>query len=106
MRVDIRDARPFGRFTDGAEGLRARCGLGHAGEPRGPSRRVRRRLDAEIILPPTELLGGYPSAVLKPIDTLTRIASADKSTHYRDLVTVDLNVMRVRGTETSFRDDA
>ena len=56
----------------------------------------------EIILPPTELIDDYPSAVSELIDSFTRTASTDELTLYRELETADLNVVRVRGTETSF----
>ena len=54
----------------------------------------------EIILPRTELLGDYASVVSRLIDTFARVAPTDELSLYRDLVTADRDVVRVRVTET------
>ena len=54
----------------------------------------------EILLPRTELLGDYASVVSRLIATFARIAATDELSLYRDLVTADRDVVRVRVTET------
>ena len=50
----------------------------------------------EIIVPRTERLGDYASVVATLIDTFAVVAEQDETTVYRDLVTADRDVVRVR----------
>ena len=54
----------------------------------------------EIIVPRTERLGDYASAVAMLIDTFASVADEDELTVYRDLVTADRDVVRVRAAES------
>lgn len=50
----------------------------------------------EIILPRTDRLADYPSAVSRLIDVFAKIIERDELTTYRDLVGADRDVVRVR----------
>ena len=54
----------------------------------------------EIIVPRTERLGDYASVVAMLIDTFADVADEDALTVYRDLVTADRDVVRVRAGES------
>ena len=54
----------------------------------------------EIIVPRTERLGDYASVVAMLIDTFADVADEDAMTVYRDLVTADRDVVRVRAGES------
>ncbi|MCY4374867.1 MAG: hypothetical protein OXC31_13935 [Spirochaetaceae bacterium] len=54
----------------------------------------------EIIVPRTERLGDYASVVAMLIDTFANVADEDAMTVYRDLVTADRDVVRVRAAES------
>ena len=54
----------------------------------------------EIIVPRTERLGDYASVVATLIDTFAAVADQDETTVYRDLVTADRDVVRVRVAES------
>ena len=54
----------------------------------------------EIIVPRTERLGDYASVVAMLIDTFADVAEEDALTVYRDLVTADRDVVRVRAGES------
>ncbi len=53
----------------------------------------------EIIVPHTEQLGDYASVVSTLIDTFAAVADQDEMTIYRDLVTADRDVVRVRAVD-------
>ena len=53
----------------------------------------------EIIVPQTEHLGDYASVVATLIDTFAAVAEQDETTVYRDLVTADRDVVRVRAID-------
>ena len=54
----------------------------------------------EIIVPRTERLGDYASVVAMLIDTFADVADEDALTVYRDLVTADRDLVRVRAGES------
>ncbi len=53
----------------------------------------------EIILPRTEHLGDYASVVSTLIETFAAVADQDETTVYRDLITADRDVVRVRAID-------
>ena len=53
----------------------------------------------EIILPRTQRLGDYANVVSRLIETFAAVAEMDELALYRDLVTADRDVIRVRATE-------
>ena len=53
----------------------------------------------EIILPRTQLLGDYASIVSQLIEIFAKVADIDQLALYRDLVTADRDVIRVRSSE-------
>lgn len=53
----------------------------------------------EIILPRTQSLGDYANVVSRLIDIFAAVAEMDELALYRDLVTADRDVIRVRATE-------
>jgi hypothetical protein len=53
----------------------------------------------EIIVPQTQHLGDYASVVATLIDTFASVAEQDETTVYRDLVTADRDVVRVRAID-------
>ena len=54
----------------------------------------------EIIVPHTEHLGDYASVVATLIETFAAVAEQDETTVYRDLVTADRDVVRVRAVDS------
>ena len=55
----------------------------------------------EIILPTTKRLGDYSSVVSQLIKTFARVAERDELSLYRDLVTSDRDIIRVRVAESA-----
>jgi hypothetical protein len=55
----------------------------------------------EIILPRTQRLGDYASVVSQLIEIFAQVAGVDELSLYRDLVTADRDVIRVRATESN-----
>ena len=53
----------------------------------------------EIILPRTQRLGDYANVVSRLIDIFADVAGTDELSLYRDLVTADRDVIRVRAVE-------
>ena len=53
----------------------------------------------EIIVPRTEHLGDYASVVATLIDTFAAVGDHDETTVYRDLVTADRDVVRIRAID-------
>lgn len=53
----------------------------------------------DLIVPHTEHLGDYASIVAALIDTFAEVADQDETTIYRDLVTADRDVVRIRGID-------
>jgi len=54
----------------------------------------------EVILPRTQRLGDYARIVSQLIKIFAKIAERDELSLYRDLVTADRDVVRVRITES------
>ena len=54
----------------------------------------------EIIVPRTEHLGDYASAVAALIETFAEVADQDELTVYRSLITADRDVVRIRAEES------
>ena len=55
----------------------------------------------EIIVPRTQRLGDYPDVVARLIEIFAAAADMDELALYRDLVTADRDITRVRAPETS-----
>ena len=53
----------------------------------------------EIIIPRTEHLGDYASVVATLVETFAEVAGQDALTTYRDLVTADRDVIRIRAID-------
>ena len=51
----------------------------------------------EIVLPRTENLGDYANVVATLIEIFARVADVDEFSLYRDLVTADRDLIRMRG---------
>lgn len=97
MKVDIRDREALIAVSPAALSAYAR-GVGWIkGEPYGDHSDV---YDAEglpeIILPRTQCLGDYAHVVSQLIEIFARVAEVDELALYRDLVTADYDVIRVR----------
>ena len=97
MKVSIRDRNALLAVSPAALSAYART----AGWSRQASYRVHSAVYVgeglpEIIVPHTEHLGDYASVVASLIDTFAAVAGQDETTVYRDLVTADRDVVRVR----------
>lgn len=55
----------------------------------------------EVILPRTQRLGDYASVVSRLIEIFAQVAETDELSLYRDLVTADRDVIRVRASEST-----
>ena len=55
----------------------------------------------EVILPRTQRLGDYASVVSRLIEIFAQVAETDELSLYRDLVTADRDVIRVRTSEST-----
>ena len=53
----------------------------------------------EIVIPRTEHLGDYATVVATLVETFAEVAEQDVSTTYRDLVTADRDVIRIRAID-------
>ena len=101
MEVNIRDADALRAVTPAALSAYARTAGWHAGEPyRKHSVVYVSEGRPEIIIPRTERLGDYASAVAALIETFAQVAEQDELTVYRSLVTADRDVVRVRVAES------
>ena len=101
MRVDIRDAGALRAVSPAALSAYARS----AGWRKIEDYRVHSDVYAaeempEVILPRTRRLGDYASVVSRLITTFAEAVGRDELSLYRDLVTADRDVIRVRVTET------
>ena len=56
----------------------------------------------EIIVPHTEDLGDYANIVASLIDTFAAVADQDQTTVYRDLITADRDIVRVRAIDRDY----
>ena len=97
MRVSIRDRDALLAVSPAALSAYARA----AGWTRQATYRVHSDIYVgdglpEIIVPHTEHLGDYASVIAALIDTFAAVGDLDETTVYRDLVTADRDVIRVR----------
>ena len=100
MKVSIRDTDALLAVSPAALSAYARV----AGWTRGEPYRVHSDVYAgaelpEIIVPRTEHLRDYASAVSALIETFAEVAGQDAMTVYRDLVTADRDVIRLRAVD-------
>lgn len=97
MKVSIRDREALSAVSPVALAAYARGAGWIKGEPYGDHSDV---YDAEglpeIILPRTQRLGDYAHVVSQLIEIFARVAEVDELALYRDLVTADRDVIRVR----------
>ena len=100
MKVSIRDKDALLAVSPAALSAYARAA--------GWSRRERYRVHSysyvgeglpEIIVPHTEHLGDYASVVATLVNTFAEVARQDETIVYRDLVTADRDVVRVRAVD-------
>ena len=103
MKVSIRDRDALLAVSPAALSAYARV----AGWRRGEPYRVHSDIYAgkklpEIIVPRTEHLGDYASVVSTLIETFAEVAGQDALTVYRDLVTADRDVIRVRAVDQAY----
>ena len=101
MKVSIRDTDALRAVSPAALSAYARV----AGWRRQEPYRVHSDIYAgearpEIIVPRTERLGDYASAVAALIETFAQVAGQDELTVYRSLVIADRDVVRVRAAES------
>lgn len=97
MRVTIRDADALKAVSPGALSAYARAAGWSKSETYGDFSDVYvARGRPEIILPRTERLGDYADVVSRLIEIFAKVAETDELSLYRDLVTADRDVIRVR----------
>lgn len=100
MKVSIRDRDALLAVSPAALSAYARSAGWHREEPyRVHSDIYEGEGLPEIIVPHTEQLGDYASVVSTLIDTFAAVADQDEMTIYRDLVTADRDVVRVRAVD-------
>ena len=100
MRVDIRDKEALWAVSPAALTAYARAAGWRKLEGYGDHSDVYAAAEMpEIILPRTERLGDYASVVARLIDIFAKVAERDELSLYRDLVTADRDVVRVRVAE-------
>ena len=97
MKVVIRDVEALKAVSPGALSAYARAAGWSKSETYGDFSDVYvARGRPEIILPRTERLGDYADAVSRLIEIFAKTAETDELSLYRDLVTADRDVIRVR----------
>ena len=101
MQVSIRDADALRAVTPAALSAYARAAGWHVQE------RYRVHSDVyvgegrpELIIPRTVRLGDYASVVAALVQTFAHVEERDELTVYRDLVTADRDVVRLRAAES------
>ena len=101
MRVDIRDEEALRAVSPAALAAYARAAGWSKLESYGDHSDVYVADDVpEVILPRTERLGDYTTVVARLIYIFAKVADRDELSLYRDLVTADRDVVRVRVTES------
>ena len=101
MRVDIRDKEALRAVSPAALTAYARAAGWRKLEGYGDHSDVYAAAEMpEIILPRTERLGDYASVVARLIDIFAKVAEKDELSLYRDLVTADHDVVRLRVAES------
>ena len=102
MRATIRDTEALKAVSPGALSAYARAAGWSKVETYGDHSDVySARERPEVILPRTERLGDYADIVSRLIEIFANVAETDELSLYRDLVTADRDVIRVRAAENS-----
>lgn len=97
MKTQILDAEALRAISPAALAAFARCEGWVKAESFGMHADVYTGIDrSEIILPRTDRLADYASAVSRLIDVFAKVAGRDELATYRDLVGADRDVVRVR----------
>ena len=100
MSVDLRDHNALAAVSPAALSAYARAAGWRKAESYGEHADVyAARGKPEVILPRTERLGDYPRVVSQVLGIFARVAQRDELALYRELVTADRDVIRVRVTE-------
>lgn len=100
MRVDIRDREALLAVSPGALSAYARASGWIKAESYGDHSDVYASAESpEIILPRHERLADYASVVWRLIEVFAKAAETDELVLYRDLVTADRDVVRVRAPD-------
>ena len=100
MRVSIRDKEPLSEISPAALSAYARAEGWRRTDNYGDSSDVYVSDGLpEIILPRTQRLGDYANVVSQLIEIFADVAGTDELSLYRDLVTADRDVIRVRAAE-------
>ena len=102
MRASIRDKKALSEVSPGALSAYARTlGWSKTDDIYGDHSDVYTAAELpEIILPRHQRLGDYASVVWRLIEIFARVAETDELALYRDLVTADRDVIRVRTAES------
>ena len=102
MRVAIRDAEALKAVSPAALSAYARAaGWSKTGETYGEHSDVYgARGRPELLVPRTDRLGDYASVVYRLVEIFADAAETDQLSLYRDLVTADRDVIRVRAAES------
>ena len=102
MRATIRDTEALKAVSPAALSAYARAAGWRKVETYGDHSDVySARARPEVILPRTERLGDYADIVSRLIEIFAKAAETDELSLYRDLVTADRDVIRVRAAENS-----
>lgn len=100
MKIDIRDKDALLAVSPAALSAYARAAGWSRGEPYRVHSNVYTKEGApNIIIPRTEALGDYASVVSGLIETFAESADLDQLTVYREVVTADRDVIRVRAVD-------
>ena len=102
MRVSIRDKGPLSEISPAALSAYARAAGWERTDNYGDASDIYVSEGLpEIILPRTRRLGDYANVVSRLIDIFADVAGTDELSLYRDLVTADRDLIRVRAAEAS-----
>ena len=102
MRATIRDTEALKAVSPAALSAYARAAGWRKVETYGDHSDVySARARPEVILPRTERLGDYADVVSRLIEIFANVSDTDELSLYRDLVTADRDVIRVRAAENS-----
>ena len=97
MKVSIQDEGALNEVSPSALSAYARAAGWEKGEPYGGYSDVYvHEKEPEIIIPNTQSLGDYAGVVSRLIEIFAKAAETDTLSLYRDLVTADRDVVRVR----------
>ena len=102
MRVSIRDDKPLSEISPAALSAYARASGWEKTDSYGDFSDVYVSEGLpEVILPRTQRLGDYANVVSRLINIFADVAGTDELSMYRDLITADRDVIRVRAAEGS-----